>query len=558
MFGRKKAGPLPTSYYFFIKSGLCEGETGGFFVSPRSMLQASGSYQRKVIFLIFFFLLLRWITASVLELGNDEAYYWLYSQQLQWNYFDHPPMVAVWVRLFTLNGWLHEYEGLVRAGSVIGVAFSTWFLYRAVSLIKDERAGWFAACLFTASLYAGLIAGVMIMPDSPQIFFWTFCLWQIARLMRDDRNYTSWLLLGVAAGLCIMSKVHGVFLWLGLGAFILFKKREWLKLPQLYIALLLSLLIMSPIFFWNLQYNFPTWRFHSARIDLTETAPEKDGVWIELLGQALINNPFNVLLIIIALWFAFKSGKLHPTLIAYNFIALPLLIALVIISVFRDTWYHWSGPAYTSLLPLAAVYLSKTYPETAFPSILKWSIGFFVLALVGWPLAVHFYPGTYGSKHTKTLGLGDTTLDKYGWENAGEYFSEIYRQEIQDGKLSAGTPLICATWWGAHIEYYFALPSGTTMIGLGDVKDLHQYAWLNKERMDIADMDTAIYIVPSFEESTAANLPDAYYKKRELLTTIPVSRGGRSASDFYVYRLMGWKGNGQYALGNAISIKIKK
>src|SRR5688572_9538323 len=111
------------------------------------MGKAADSYKHKVLIIIRLFVLLRGVMASVVELGNDEAYYWLYSQQLQWNYFDHPPMVAIWVRLFTLNGWLHEYEGLVRAGSVIGCAFSTWFLYRAVSLIGTERAGWFAACL---------------------------------------------------------------------------------------------------------------------------------------------------------------------------------------------------------------------------------------------------------------------------------------------------------------------------------------------------------------------------------------------------------------------------
>src|SRR5688572_23161504 len=110
------------------------------------MLLKKGHYHRKVIILILIFLLLRLITAATVELGNDESYYWLYSRDLQWNYFDHPPMVGVWVRLFTLDGWLDEYEVFVRAGSLLGCAFSTWFLYRAVTLIQDERAGWFAAC----------------------------------------------------------------------------------------------------------------------------------------------------------------------------------------------------------------------------------------------------------------------------------------------------------------------------------------------------------------------------------------------------------------------------
>jgi hypothetical protein len=40
-------------------------------------------------------------------------------------------------------------------------------MYKTVSLIKDARAGWYAAILFNASLYAGIVAGVLLMPDSP-------------------------------------------------------------------------------------------------------------------------------------------------------------------------------------------------------------------------------------------------------------------------------------------------------------------------------------------------------------------------------------------------------
>jgi 4-amino-4-deoxy-L-arabinose transferase-like glycosyltransferase len=506
------------------------------------MSQPARHYQRYVVILIIVFLLLRSITASVLELGNDETYYWLYSQQLQWNYFDHPAMIAVWVRLFTLNGWLDNYEGIVRAGSLIGCAFSTWFLYRAVSLVRDERAGWFAACLFNASLYAGLVAGVLVMPDSPQLFFWTFCLWQIARLVRNDRDWATWLLLGAAAGLCTMSKVHGVFIWFGLGLFVLFKKREWLQRPQLYASLLLSLAIISPIFLWNLQHDFMTWRFHSARVDIKQPDAGKDGFWIETVQQVLVNNPFNFLLIAAALLSFWKRRPLHLALSAYNFIALPLAILLIIISFFRDIWYHWSGPAYTTLLPLAAIHLANIRPRSLFPGWLKWSTGFFILVLVAWPLIVHYYPGTWGSRHSQEMGKGDVTLDKYGWRDSGEQFAGMYRQEIQNGRLSPGTPVICPNWWGAHIEYYFARPANAPVIGLGTVQALHQYAWLNIERIPETDMDTAYCIVASVEDTVAGPLFGTYYRHRELVTTIPVYRAGKPVSNFFVHRLTGWKG----------------
>ncbi|MET0394135.1 MAG: glycosyltransferase family 39 protein [Chitinophagaceae bacterium] len=507
------------------------------------MLSTPPNYQRKVIFLILIFLVLRGITASVMELGNDETYYWLFSQQLQWNYFDHPGMIAAWIRFFTLNGWLDQYEVMVRAGSMIGCAFSTWFLYRAVSLIHDERAGWFAACLFNASLYAGLIAGVLVMPDSPQVFFWTFCLWQIARLLQNDRNWMTWLLVGAAAGLCIMSKVHGVFLWSGLGLFILFKKREWLRRPQLYAALLLSLLISSPIFFWNLEYDFMTWKFHSARVDINQTDTGKDGFWLELLQQVVISNPVNFILVLAAFFFSRKRRPLHPALVAYNFIALPLALLLIVISCFRDIWFHWSGPAYITLLPLAAVHLAQTSTKTFFPGWLKWSTAVFLLVLAAWPLAIACYPGTMGNKSGKDLGKGDVTLDKYGWEESGEQFAELYRKEVAQGRLSGDAPVVCPTWWGAHVEYYFARPADAPVIGLGTVQSLHQYAWLNTKRLRTADMDTAYCVVASIEDTVTGKLFGDYYRHQELVATIPVYRSGKPVSNFYIHRLTGWKGN---------------
>ena len=33
------------------------------------------------------------------ELFDDEAYYWVYSKFLDWGYFDHPPMVALLIKM---------------------------------------------------------------------------------------------------------------------------------------------------------------------------------------------------------------------------------------------------------------------------------------------------------------------------------------------------------------------------------------------------------------------------------------------------------------------------
>ena len=499
--------------------------------------------QKKVVATIVIFSILRLFTASMLELGNDETYYWLYSQQLQWNYFDHPPLVALGIRFFTLNLAFDQQEVFVRLASIAGCALSSVFMYKAVTLISNQRAGWFSVILYNTSFYAGVVAGILIMPDAPQMVFWTFCLWMLARIARHDGgDWFGWIGFGIAAGLAIMSKVHSIFLWVGVGSFILLRKREWLTLPSLYVSVLLTLLIASPILWWNWQYDFITWRFHSERIDITEQVSRKDSFWAELLGQVLVNNPVNFMLAILATYALFKKRNATPlALSVYNFIAWPMAICLIIISFFRDIWPHWSGPAYTSLLPLTAIWLDQRKRKAVYPSALNWAIGGFLLFLIAWPLIVKFYPGTFGSNIKTQLGKGDFTLDKHGWKDAGEKFIELYYREQSAGNAPAGSPLVCSNWWGSHIEYYFGDDGRIPVIGLGDIAHLHQYAWLNETRENETDMSTGYCIISSIEKGETPAIYKDYYQHIDSITTIPVFRNKLPAQYFYVYRLSGWK-----------------
>jgi 4-amino-4-deoxy-L-arabinose transferase-like glycosyltransferase len=502
------------------------------------------TYGRKVLYLIGFFTLLRLLVAFTLPLGNDESYYWLYSQRLQWNYFDHPPLVALWIRFFTANLSLDFIEGFVRLGSVMSAALSTWAIYQTVSLLHSPRAGWLAAVLYSLSFYASLIAGILIWPDSPQMLFWTLSLWMLARIFRNDRDWVSWLLFGLCSGLCIMSKVHGVFLWGGLVPYMLWKQRAWLLRPQVYASALTTLVLISPILIWNLQHDFITYRFHSERVGVERMVFNAKGFGEEVMGQLLFNNPVLVFLAIsgLVMWRR-RSFSTVPVLTVYNLIGLPLLVVLLGISLFRDTTLpHWSGPAYVTLIPLAALQLAAIDNRRFFPRLLRWGVGAFFLFFIPWNLVIHFYPGTYGSKAQHNLGWSDATLDLYGWEESGKAFAALYQKERAVGIMPPGVPLVCCKWWGAHVEYYFARPLGLPMIGLGTPENLHHYLWMNEQRAAGVDLSKAYCIVPSDEYYDAHRKYGAYYDSIEPVTTITTHRSGRPAHHFYVYRLSGWKG----------------
>jgi 4-amino-4-deoxy-L-arabinose transferase-like glycosyltransferase len=507
-------------------------------------VNAASFYKRRVLLLILFISVIRLIVAFTVELGNDEAYYWFFSQHIKSNYFDHPPMVALWIRIFTLNLSLQNFPGFIRLGSVVGCALSTWFMYKCVSVLCSEKAGWFAACLYNASFYAGITAGIFIMPDSPQMVFWTWSMWMIAKICTDDTKIINWALAGISIGLCVMSKVHGVFIWVGMGLYVLIYKRIWFAKPWLYMAVATSILISLPILFWNIKYNFITYSFDSARIKVGGFNVDWSTFFTQAFEQIFINNPFNFTLIVLALfsWRKYQFKKI-PALKIFNLIGLTLALLLLYISLYRDdTLPHWSGPAYVTLIPLAAIRLHEM-KKTGLPKMVNAAIFSHMVFLIFCTSFILFYPGDVGNNKPPYRGINDLTIDNYGWKAAGKQFDSLYADEVNKKIMPASSPVICYKWWGAHLEYHFCRPLNIQMIGLGGMISLHEYMWMNALRKNKVDFTKAYCIVPSDEFYNAKIMYKDFYSHVDFIKTISISRGNKPAVDFYVYRLSGWKNN---------------
>lgn len=502
------------------------------------------SHYKKLFLLIVLTTVLRFFAASFTELGNDEVYYWTYAQHLQWNYFDHPPMVALWIRTFTANLALEKFELFIRLGSIFSCIVSTLLLFHLAKKLFSEKAGWYAACLYNASVYASILTGVFILPDSPQMIFWCSSLYFLMQLLNKPERWCYWLQFGLCAGLCIMSKVHGIFLWFGFGLYILFKERDFLKKPQLYVSIVLTAIIISPILFWNISNNFITYRFHSQRVISSIYSFNFFGLFREIYGQILYTNPFNFIIIISAIVAWWKNKIKHlPSLVLYNFIAIPMIAVFIIFSFFGDTLPHWSGPAYITLIPIASIYLSERYPNSNFPKQIKGALALIIILLTAGVLFTNYFPGTVGEKNNRELGSKDVTLDMYGWEQGAKIFNQIYLKEQNQGSMPLNSPVVCFNWFpAAHEDYYFCRPYNIKLIGLGPINNLHHYIWLNDYNIRQVNMEKAYSITPSNEYHEAKNTYSGYYNQIDSIATIITYRNNNVCRYFTVFRLQGWKG----------------
>ena len=503
----------------------------------RSVLETDKQFAIKSVWLVLAFTIVRIILSSFLNLGNDESYYLTYAKQLQINYFDHPPIVAIWIKFFTANLALEDHLFFVRLGSFIGCALSSYFIYKAIRNISTAKAAFTGVFLYNISFYATITAGLFIFPDTPQMVFWTGAMYFITQILKNDKQLMPWIFFGVCAGLSIMSKVHAVFLWSGVFLYALFYKRTWFSNKGFYLAATITALIVSPILIWNIQNDFITFRFHGERVEVKEsTGFNTIGLVREIVGQLIVNNPFTVVMVIIF----FAKKRYYNTTAAlrvFKLMGIPLLLIIFFIAIFRTSLPHWSGPAYISLLPIAAIGLSEMN-AAKFKIIYSSAIAYTVLLMLVIALAVNFYPGNFSNEVGVALGKNDISLDAYGWKEGGEKFSAIYKARNANGKA----PMVCNTWWGAHDEYYFARPLDIKMIGLGSPLDIHQYTWRLKYDTINVRMDTAYAIVHSYDFFDAKKAFGNYYSKVDSIATIPIVRQKKLAYNFYVYELTGWKG----------------
>jgi hypothetical protein len=505
------------------------------------------NYKKKTLLLLVIATLVRCITASCIGLGNDEVYYRMYAQYLQCNYFDHPPMVG-WLIRFTTANLFFDTAFFIRLGAIASAAVTTWFLFLSGKKLNNDYTGFLAAIIYTATIYGSIIAGVFILPDSPQMVCWAAGLYLLIDIVQHDftDQYAKRkiILFGFIMGLGMLCKIHTSFLWLGFLLYILFYKWQWLSQPALYISGSITLLFFYPVIQWNIDNNFITYLYHSNRVNVAEGGFDITSFATFTVGQVMYYNPVIFFFIIIATVAAFKN-KL-PVLLAEKKIlllsSLPLLIIAFGISLFKNVLPHWTGPAYSGLILLTACYFSNH--KKIIPRPLLIATALLVIIITAGICGINFIPGTLGKKEKLLLGDGDFTLDMYGWSNLKKDVGKILHKDLQTNTMAKDAVIISNKWFpAAHIDYYVAMPLQKDVIAIGDTGDIHQYAWINDKRKILQAGDDAYCIVPSNNYIDVKAMYAAYFATVLDVEVIEQKRNGKACNYFYIWRLKNYIAN---------------
>ncbi len=193
----------------------------------------------------------------------DMLDHWVWSRYLSLSYYEHPPMVALAIRLMTVlignSEFALELAAQIYNISILALSYAVCYSF------FGKRAAIFCLVLLESTPYY-FLGSVFLHIDQPFLIFWLLNLYLLCRFHQTNSHV--WLiLLGITAGLGALSKYITILFYIGLFLHLLCYKelRHHLKNPWLYLAGCLSLLIFTPVLIWNFQNEWVSFRFQFKR-----------------------------------------------------------------------------------------------------------------------------------------------------------------------------------------------------------------------------------------------------------------------------------------------------
>jgi 4-amino-4-deoxy-L-arabinose transferase-like glycosyltransferase len=293
--------------------------------------------------------LLNLVYNAYLPIHPDEAYYWYWSQRPELGYFDHPPMVAYLIGLFT---FFSDHVFFIRLVALASVVVSALFLYRLTAEIADEKAALYALILYLC-LPVTQLSATITTPDSALLIFWSGALYYGYRALFGGKLPDIYLT-GIFLGLGLASKLPMILLVGILGLMILLKRRTLLASCHTWAAFGLVFVLFGGVLYWNAGHEWISFTFQYAHGSTKAFALSFDAIAEYLIGLVLLLTP---LLFLFALYLLAKSPL--KTLSGGEkyllFIAAFILAFFGYKALFKPMALNWYAPALLTLIPFLAI-----------------------------------------------------------------------------------------------------------------------------------------------------------------------------------------------------------
>ncbi|MEE9460888.1 MAG: glycosyltransferase family 39 protein [Bacteroidales bacterium] len=305
----------------------------------------------KIAWFALAWFLINLVQSYFTEILEDEAYYWVYSEFLAWGYFDHPPMIAILIKLGSaiIPGEL----GVRLFPSLLGAA-TILIVYQLIPKgNRDPRI--FIICIVAITLMHLNVAGFLALPDIPLVFFTSLFFLVLKRFLDEDRMVQA-LGLGVIIALMMYSKYHALLIIF----FTILSDWKLILRKTFWVIVAVAVILYLPHIIWQVKNNFVSFQYHL----ISRNDPFQPRQILEYLGnQLVVTGPF-VGFLLLFLAFTRPAKNAYERMLKFNLIGFFGFFFLS--SVRGHVEPHWTAAAFPPMIVLAMLNLNS------YPGLRKW------------------------------------------------------------------------------------------------------------------------------------------------------------------------------------------
>jgi 4-amino-4-deoxy-L-arabinose transferase-like glycosyltransferase len=484
-----------------------------------------GRLVRNTALTVLALVALRLVAAAWMPLTFDEAYYWMWSKHLAGGYYDHPPMVAIVIRLGTeIAG---DTELGVRLVSILLALPMSFAVYRTASILfGGQRVAATATILLNVTLMAA-VGTLIVTPDAPLLVASSFVLFFLAKVLETGRG-AWWLAVGAAVGAALLSKYTALFfgpailIWLAGVP----KLRRWLLSPWPYLGGLVALLIFSPVILWNADHHWVSFIKQIGRARIEDFKPAFIGELIPT--QIAFATPLVFILGAMGLYALFtrRVGALAARVLI-NATFWTIVVYFIWHSLHARVEANWFAPVYPAFAIAAAVAAHlgqwQMRAQRLVDFCLRWAspVGILMFAFLIVQANTGWLSGYRRDATVRSVGVG--------WR---ELAAGIDAVRIRTGASCVLAPDYGTTGWLA-----FYLPKGTCV-----VQPTQRIRWINLPEPDPAQLSGKLLYVDEARPGGRPYLKEAFARV-EQVAELPRMRGPLKIETYALDLLEGPKGS---------------
>jgi 4-amino-4-deoxy-L-arabinose transferase-like glycosyltransferase len=473
--------------------------------------------------------LVKIVVAGLFPPPPDETYYWEWSRRLAGGYLDHPPAIALLVRVGS------ALFGASPLGIRLGAVLAGWGASLCVVLLARRLSG-DAAALRAAVIIACIplaAAGLVVAtPDAPLLAATALSLLALDHAIAAEpgsrRALRWWLVAGASLGVALGSKYSAVLLPAGVLLALVTSPvlRRQLVTPAPYLATLLALLIFAPVVQWNATHDWISFRFqlghglgpHNGSLLAREAS---------LLGsQAALVSPVLFVLMGVVVVSALRNDAPRQRMLAV--VAATFFLFFCVTTLRQPAEANWQAPAYIPAIVLLASHSSSR-------RWLRWlaagcALGGVMVATVYLQAVSPFLP---------IPAEVDPTARGTGWRELAA--------KASDAAASVPAPPGSTTWLAGNryqvaSQLAFHLPDHPQTFSLNVESRTNQYdLWPSFQEQARAGDNLVLVLDGDYDDDPVIATLRPHFAHVRPFETVILRRGGEERMRCRVWVLEGWR-----------------